>query len=62
MTAMAFTLFLVKAITLSLDLITPEDSDYAEEFWLSIAAVLDMIIITLFAMPLLQKPENEDSD
>lgn len=49
-TAIAFTLFFVKALTLSIALFEINELWYAnDEFWLAIAAILDIIIIGLIA-------------
>lgn len=49
-TAIAFTLFFIKALTLSIALFEINDLWYAnDEFWLAIAAILDIIIIGLIA-------------
>lgn len=63
-TSLAFTLFLVKAITLSvalfLDGLNEEKWYFDDEFWVGIAALLDMIIIGLIASALMGKfgPSN----
>ncbi len=64
-TAMAFSIFFVKAIIMALEVvfvIVVGAEDFPEEFWISLAAVLDIVIITLFAVPLLQKPEAENGN
>lgn len=59
-TALAFTLFFVKAAGFASELLFNAlgGSDYPEEITLSFAAILDIIIISLFALPLLEKDEN----
>lgn len=56
-TAIAFTLFLIKALTLSialfLDGLSEEKWYFDDEFWVGIAALLDMIIIALIASALM---------
>lgn len=58
-TTIAFFLFFIKAVTLGMRLFIPESSEELwfldDEFWWSIAAVLDILIIGLIAFPLLKK-------
>ena len=61
-TTLAFSIFFVKAIVMSLEVVFAAmgGGDFPEESWISLAAVLDIVIITLFALPLLQhNGENE---
>lgn len=63
-TASAFTLFLVKALTLAvalfLDGLNEEKWYFDDEFWVGVAAVLDMFIIGLIASALMGRfgPQN----
>ena len=58
-TTVAFGFFFVKAITLGMRLFIPEPADEIwymdEEFWWSVAAILDIIIIGLIAYALKKK-------
>jgi len=51
-TVVAFSLFFIKAIALSMKLFI---QNYADEFWWSIAAILDIIIISLILISLSKK-------
>ncbi len=57
-TLFAFSLFLVKAVTLSMRLVVGENDDVwwlNDEFWWSVAAVIDIVIIGLFVYALSSK-------
>ncbi len=51
-TAAAFALFFVKAVLLSMKLFI---TNYADEMWWSVAAILDILIISLIAYALSRK-------
>jgi len=51
-TAVAFSLFFIKAVVLSMKLFI---QNYADEFWWSVAAILDIIIISLILISLSKK-------
>jgi hypothetical protein len=52
MTDIAFILFFVKAVTLGMKLFIPS---YSDEIWWSVAAFLDIMIISLIALALSKK-------
>ena len=59
LTTVAFFLFFIKALTLAMRLIVPEGDEEVwylnDEFWWSIAAILDIIIIGLIVLALQTK-------
>lgn len=59
-TAIAFTLFFVQAIILSMELFIEEAEAWYlnDEFWFAVAAVLDMAIIGLITISFTHKLEN----
>lgn len=57
-TTFAFSLFMVKAVTLSMRLVVGENDAIwylNDEFWWSVAAVIDIVIIALFVHALSSK-------
>jgi len=61
-TAVAFTLFLLKALIMTMELFVGDAGEGTwylnDEFWFGVAAVLDMIIIGLIAVSFTHKFEN----
>lgn len=63
--SLAFTLFFVKALTLAMKIFMEGEgalSGYSDELWWSVAALLDMIIISLIAFTFGMKgPSKEEN-
>jgi hypothetical protein len=51
-TTIAFFLFFIKAVVLAMKLFIP---NYADEFWWAVAAILDILIISLIAFSLIKR-------
>ena len=56
--SVAFTLFLVKAITLAMKLFI---ESFADELWWSVAAILDILIVGLISFSFSHKFERKDA-
>jgi hypothetical protein len=55
-TTLAFFLFFIKALLLSMKLFL---QNYADEVWWSVAAIIDIVIISLIAFSLTKKANRE---
>jgi len=56
--SLAFTLFLVKAVTLAMKLFI---GGFADELWWSVAAILDILIVGLISFSFYHRLEREDA-